>query len=122
MGSWVLGVQEATTTRLIPCSSIRSLICSWASWEQVNRVSPANTTFLSPAAYSVILGTSTTPEMLIPQLQTNTPTRGSCPVKSSSGGRSTVLVSVQRAGARLAAAAQAEAEAWVTEPGMSLGP
>ncbi len=33
--SCVRGVQEATTTRLIPLSSTAALIFSWVSWEQV---------------------------------------------------------------------------------------
>ena len=38
-GSWVMGVQAATTTRLRLCSSMTFDILTWVSWEQVKRFS-----------------------------------------------------------------------------------
>ena len=38
-GSWVMGVQAATTTRLRLCSSMIRVMLTWVSWEQVNRLS-----------------------------------------------------------------------------------
>ena len=85
-GSWVLGVQAATTTRFSPWRWISSLILPWLSWEQANSISSARTTFGRPSAYSLTSGTLTTPPMLMPQLQTNTPILGFLPSTSVSGG------------------------------------
>ena len=43
-GSWVLGVQAATTTRLSFFSRITSTMVSWVSWEQVYMLSAMNST------------------------------------------------------------------------------
>jgi hypothetical protein len=62
-------------------------------------------------AYSAAPSTSITPAMLLPQWQTNTPTRGSSPLTSRSAGYSLSTVSVPRESASpvmtLAAAADA---------------
>ena len=50
--------------------------------EQVNRFLSATTTFGRVAAYSLTLGTSTTPPILRPQWQTKTPMRGTFPQTS----------------------------------------
>src|ERR1019366_10541784 len=85
-GSWVRGVQEATTTRFRWCSLILSLIASWVSLEHVERLFSTYTTLGSVLEYSTTEGTLTTPAMLVPQWQTKTPTRGSSPFTSLSGG------------------------------------
>ena len=122
MGSWVLGLQEATTTRFRLCSAMRAFICSCTSWEQTNRPSSACATPGRLLAYSVTAGTSTTPAMFMPQSQTKTPTRGCSALTSRWSGRVTLRVTLSRAGAREAPAAPAAALASVTELGMSLGP
>ncbi len=61
------------------------------------------------------------PPMLIPQLQTKTPIRGDWPVKSVSGGRSLVRVMDHRTSDRLRVVSAAEADASITEEGISLG-
>ncbi len=43
-GSWVLGLQEATTTRFSPCSLITSTMRWMLSWLQLKRFSAAYTT------------------------------------------------------------------------------
>ena len=122
-GSWVLGVQAATTTRLrFFCLTIW-LIVSWVSWEQEYRLSLANSTYGRLLAYSATDGTSTTPAMLIPQRQTNTPIRGRSLVTFVSGTTSLTLVRVLRAEARISpAAAAAAALESTTDWGMSFGP
>ncbi len=119
IASCVLGVQAATTTRLRFCSLMISFIWSWESWEQVKRFCVTYVTYGKVFAYSSTAATSTTLEILIPQWQTNTPIRGSASFTSISSGRSTVRVRVFRADARHAPAAQAAAEASVTELGIS---
>ena len=60
-GSWVRGEHEATTTRLRSCSSIISLIVSWVSCEQVNRLcSRVHHVGQVPAYVRPRSGTSTT--------------------------------------------------------------
>src|SRR3989339_2256749 len=44
-GSWVLGVQAATTIRFRPFFSITCFILSWVSWEQVNIFSSTKATW-----------------------------------------------------------------------------
>ena len=100
-GSWVRGEHDATTTRLILFSWITSFILSWVSWEQVNRLSSTCTTWGRLRAYSLTAGTSATPPILMPQLHTNTPTRGSCSETSSSGGSCRVRVKVPRAAGQI---------------------
>jgi hypothetical protein len=121
-GSWVLGVQEATTTRLRSCSFIYSFIFSWVSWEQVNRFVSATTTLGRVSAYALTFGTSTTPPMLMPQWQTNTPMRGASPTISFSTGYSFFLTRLFLTGARRPMAVLAAALASITVPGISLGP
>ena len=43
-GSWVMGVQAATTTRLSCCSLMTLVMFTWVSWEQVKRFSSVKTT------------------------------------------------------------------------------
>src|SRR5210317_2608428 len=119
-GSWVRGEQAATTTRLRLFSSMASRIFSWVSWEQVNRLSEIYTTLGSDLAYSATAGTSATPPIFMPQLQTKTPTRGSSPATERSAGSSFTVVMVLRASTRGVAAAAAAALASITEMGMSL--
>ncbi|OPY26235.1 MAG: hypothetical protein A4E31_01555 [Methanomassiliicoccales archaeon PtaU1.Bin030] len=78
-GSWVRGVQDATTTLLSFSLWMSSLIFCWESAEQEYLFSSANTTLGRVRAYSTTLGTSTVPLMLIPQSQTKTPILGSSP-------------------------------------------
>ncbi len=84
-------------------------------------MSVANATPGRSLAYSATLSTSTTPAMLVPQWQTKTPTRGSSPTTSRSGGYSLSTVSVPRESARPVITCAAAAEAWATLSGMSLG-
>ena len=96
-GSWVLGVQAATTTRLSCCSLMILVRFTWVSWEQVKRLSSTCTTLGRVRAYSRSSGTLMMPPMLMPQLQTKTPMRGGSSGRTStSGGASRVLVRVQR--------------------------
>ena len=60
--------------------------------------------------------------MFLPQWQTNTPTRGSWPVTSFSGGYSRRVVSVCLAPESRSIALQAAADASTTVSGMSFGP
>ena len=71
---------------------------------------------------STMAGTSATPPMLRPQLQTKTPTRGGSPATSCSGGKSFFFIRVPRAAARGLVAAAAAALPSITDWGMSLGP
>ena len=122
-GSWVMGVQAATTTRLRLCSSMIRVMLTWVSWEQVNRLSSTYATLGSVLEYSDSAGTSTMPPMLMPQLQTNTPMRGASSALMSLGvGACRVLVSVQRTSPKEALTAPAAADACMTDSGMSLGP
>ncbi len=121
-GSCVRGVQDATTTRFSLCSRIISLILSWVSDEQEYRFSSAYTTFGAFLMYSTTDGTSTVEPMLIPQWQTNTPIRGSCPLTSISATGSSDLTRVPRASASRVPAPEAAALACMTAVGMSIGP
>ena len=96
-------------------------ILPWVSVEQVNRFWSATVTPGRVATYSVRAGTLMTPPMLMPQLQTKTPTRGSWPSTSRSGGSSLTFSSVPRAEASSSPAAAAAAEASITDVGNILG-
>src|SRR5512136_7855 len=120
-GSWVLGVQLATTTLLSLSSLIFSLIFSCVSWEHVYRFCSAYTTLGSVLAYSATSGTFTTPPMLTPQWHTNTPILGSCPSTLISFGYSFFVVSVFLAAEMTEPALAAAPEASATVIGMSFG-
>src|SRR3989337_587684 len=77
VGSWVLGEQAATTTRLMFWAFIASTISAWVLPAQEKRWLWVYTTLGRVRAYSTTAGTSTTPAMLLPQWQMKTPTRGS---------------------------------------------
>jgi len=120
--SWVRGVQDATTIRLSPYFSMASFTFSWLSWEQAYRNSPAYSTLFAPAMLSLTLVTSTTLPILMPQRHTKTPTLGSSPVVSLSGGKSFSTTLLPLAPARKAAADPAAALACTTVSGISCGP
>ena len=74
-GSWVVGVQEATTTRFKLYSVIAFFIVETPSSEQVNRLRSACTTLGSSLTYSTTWGTSTYAPIFVPQWHTKTPMR-----------------------------------------------
>jgi hypothetical protein len=121
-GSWVRGVQAATTMRFSPFSRMTSAILSCTSWEQVNMLLAVKTTPGRVAAYSVTAATSTTPAMFEPQEQMKTPTRGGSPDTSRAAASSGRRDRAPRAAARSPPAQQAAALAATTDWGMSLGP
>src|SRR4030042_1636922 len=122
VGSWVRGVQEATTTRFRLCSLMRSLIIPWASWEQAKRLFSTCSTKGRVLAYSRTASTSTTLAILMPQWQTKTPTRGTSWETSRSAKTGFFLARESRAADGSSLAAEAAAEASITDWGMSLGP
>ena len=97
------------------------IILPCVSAEQVYRFSSACTTYGSVPAYTATDGTSTTRAILDPQRHTKTPTRGSCPLISTSGGYSFSVTSVPRASLITSAARQAALLALITDSGISIG-
>ncbi len=120
-GSWVLGVHDATITRLRWYSSIFSFIIPWVSAEQVYKFLSVITTFGRVLAYLVTSGTSTYPPILIPQWQINTPIRGGCPATKISGGNVFSVIKVPLFWYNSWLTHPAAALAWVTVSGISFG-
>ena len=121
-GSWVRGVQAATTTRLSPFSRIVSAICAAASVEQMKRPSSAWATLSRPFEYSTTEGMSTTRPMFAPQWQAKTPTLISSSDTSRSSGYTLSVSSLPLRDLRSAPARALAPLAVITDSGMSMGP